>query len=138
MPATVPATRIRSWWPVTHSLLPGPRMARAAGERRAGTAPAGAPLMARGEASALTGNAGAGAAAVSAAYCCGSTMMTGNCRPWPDVPVTTDTVADRWAPGTPVIRCWAARVIPGPTAGAVSEIGRASCRERGEISVVAV
>ncbi len=59
-------------------------------------------------------------AAASAAYRAGSTITTVSCRPWPDVPVVTDTAAERWTPGTPVMARWAAGVIPGPAAGAVT------------------
>src|SRR5215472_5706560 len=95
-------------------------MSRPAVDSSTGTGPAGAPLAARGGASAAAGNGGAGVVAVSAAYCRGTTMTTGIWMPWPDVPSVSEIAAKRWTPGTPLIWRWAAGVIPGPTSGAVT------------------
>ena len=81
-------------------------------------------------ASAAAGNAGPGVVAARAAYCPGSTMTTGSCSPWPDVPWATATAAHRRTPGTAVIWRCAAGVIPGPTAGAVTTASApATCQD---------
>src|SRR6266516_3105836 len=117
--ARPPAMCSRSRRPATDSALPWLTTALPVGDMSTGTAPAGA-VPPPGRASAAAGNRAAGVPAVSAAYCCGSTIATGSETPWSDVPVVTEILATRWTPGTPVIRCCAAVVRPGPVGGAAT------------------
>ncbi len=57
-------------------------------------------------------------------------MATVSVRPWPDVPVTTETAAKRRTPGTRLITRCAAGVIPGPACGAVTTASApAACQD---------